>query len=246
MEQKEELIDKVERYLSGELSRKEVREELDQDLSDEDLDETIDLFKASKDLIELSGLKEDLASIHEEYIAEGQVPPKRNNRWIWTTLAMAAAVLLLAVFSGVFETKPPQFEDYFKPYDDVVTIRGGEGSNAKDTLARYFETGMNLYSMGDFEKAIAAFDKLPADYGDASLKFYKGIAHMGVSQFDRAIESFEGLRVEENPYWLQTHWYLSLAYWQNGELEKAKNYWQSLDKRSKRYDEAQELLNALP
>lgn len=72
MELKEELIEKVERYLSGELTRKEVKEENDKTLSDEELDEVIDLYNTSENLIELAGMREDLKSIHQEYIAETQ------------------------------------------------------------------------------------------------------------------------------------------------------------------------------
>ena len=116
MEHKEELIDKVERYLSGKLSREEVKEEIDQEISDEELDEAIDLYNASKDLIELSGLKEDLKSIHEEYIAETEAEKAdessgRNPIWLWATVAMAATVLAVAVFSGVFKQSSPEFND---------------------------------------------------------------------------------------------------------------------------------------
>lgn len=244
MEQKEELIEKVERYLSGKLSRKEVVEDQDQELSSEELDEAIDLFKTSKDLIELSGLKEDLKSIHKDYMAESEAPPKRNNLWIWATMAMAASVLAIAIFSGVFKTGTPLFEDYFEPYADVVTSRGS--NDPENPMAVNFLSGMNLYSIGNYSAALTEFAKIDPDSITSTVLFYEGIAFMATSQFDKAIENFENLSLgEKNPYWLQTHWYLALSYWQSGNIDKSRALLNSLDKRSRSYDLAQGLLKKL-
>ncbi|MCE7991962.1 MAG: hypothetical protein HEP71_08280 [Roseivirga sp.] len=244
MELKEELIEKVERYLSGELTRKEVKEENDTTPSDDELDEAIDLFNASKNLIELSGLREDLKSIHEEYIAEteteeDEVETKgKNSVWMWWTAAVAAAAILIAVFSGVFQNESPRFEDYFEAYPDLLSMRGNEGNMGN---------AMRYYSLQDYEAAIKEFDKLITDSLNHEVLFYQAIAALAVEQYKMAQSNLEKLKESKNnTYWQQTKWYLGLAYWQSGQIEKAKEILSSIEPGEDRYyGKARDLLNGL-
>ena len=237
MEHKEELIEKVERYLSGKLSREEVKEGLDQDLSSEELDEFIDAFKTSKQLIELSGLREDLKSIQEEYFAENEKPPKRNSIWLWATIAMAAALMAIVIFSGILKPGPPVFEDYFTPYDNIVSIRGDEGDLNK---------AMSLYSMEKYKEALAEFAKIKADTISQTLLFYEAISALAISELDLAVENLNTLsNTNNNIYWQQTKWYLALALWQKGEIDESKEKLLTIQEDEKQYALAKELIKSL-
>lgn len=241
MELKEELIEKVERYLSGELTRKEVKEENDTAPSDEELDEAIDLYNTSKNLIELSGLKEDLKSIHEEYIAEAESespePKSKNTTWIWWTAAVAAMALLIAVFSGVLDDKSPQFEDYFKPYPDLLSMRGDEGSMSQ---------AMRYYTLQDYDGAIKEFNKLMSDSVTHEVLFYQAIAALAIQRYELAETNLEKLlQASDNQYWQQTKWYLGLIYWQSGQVEEAKEILSKIEPREDLYEDARELLMGL-
>lgn len=238
MELKEELIEKVERYLSGELTRKEVKEENDTTPSDDELDEAIDLFNTSKNLIELSGLREDLKSIHEEYIAEteseiAEVKSKKTT-WVWWTAAVAAVAILLAVFSGVLQNQSPQFDDYFEPYHDLLSMRGSEGD---------LGTAMRYYSLQDYEAALKEFDKLVSDSLNHDLLFYQAIAALASDRYKLAQSNLERLVASKNnTYWQQTKWYLGLAYWKEGQVDKAKEILSKIEQGEDQYDKARDLL----
>lgn len=241
MELKEELIEKVERYLSGELTRKEVKEENDTPPSDEELDEAVDLYNTSKNLIELSGLKEDLKSIHEEYIAEAESespePKSKSTTWMWWTAALAAMALLIAVFSGVLDSKSPQFEDYFKPYPDLFSMRGNEGNMSK---------AMRYYSLQDYDAAIREFNKFVADSVTHEVLFYQAIAALAIGRYELAETNLEALlKSSDNQYWQQTKWFLGLSYWQSGQLEEARKTLSKIEPTEDQYKKARELLDGL-
>lgn len=241
MELKEELIEKVERYLSGELTRKEVKEENNKTPSDVELDEAIELFNTSKNLIELSGLKEDLKSIHEEYIAETESEEQeeegQKTAWMWWTAAVAAIALLIAVFSGVLNDKSPEFEDYFKPYPDLLSMRGNEGS---------MSAAMRFYTLRDYEAAIKEFNKLVADSISHEVLFYQAIAALAIERYPLAETNFEKLlTADDNQYWQQTKWFLGLTYWQSGKIEEARELLAKIGVDEDQYEAAQELLEEL-
>ena len=237
MEQKEELIEQVEHYLAGELTRKEVKEG-NTVLSDDELDEAIDLFKTSESLIELSGLKEDLQSIHEEYIAESEsekTEPKSKRVFpVWWMVAVAAAVTLIAVVSGVFDNSNPEFDDYFETYPDIYTFRGEETA---------LSDAMRAYTLEKYEDAIVRFDELLQDTVNLDVLFYQAVAAMAIGKFELAQSNLEQLsRAEKNTFFQQTQWYLALTYWQNGEIEKATEQFMRITPANREYENAQELL----
>lgn len=241
MELKEELIEKVERYLSGELTRKEVKEENDKIPSDDELDEAIDLYNTSKNLIELSGLREDLKSIHEEYIAETESEiaevKSKNTTWMWWTAAVAAMAILLAVFSGVLQNQSPEFDDYFSAYPDLVSVRGSEGDMGN---------AMRYYSLHNYEASLKEFDKLVSDSLNHEVLFYQAIAALAIDRYKLAQSNLEKLMgSKNNTYWQQTKWYLGLAYWKAGQIEKAKEVLSKIEKGEDQYDQARDLLMGL-
>lgn len=238
MELREELIEKVERYLSGELTRKEVKEENGTTLSNEELDEAIDLFNASESLIELSGLREDLKSIHQEYIAEteGEIakPESKSTIRMWWTVAVAAALIFLAVFSGIFQNNSPQFKDYFSAYPDILSFRGSETQ---------MSNAMRYYSLQNYEAALEEFDKLIADSVNQEALFYQAISALAIEKLELAESNLEKLaKTTNNTFWQQTKWYLALTYWQIGDLEKAREQLAQIKPGHKEYKKAQVLL----
>ena len=237
MEHKEELIEKVERYLSGKLSREEVKEDQGPELSSEELDEAIDLYNTTKDLIELSGMREDLKSIHEEYIAETEKPVKQNSFRLWASVAMAAALLAIAVFSGIFEQGEVKFEDYFEPYPDIVSMRGTTGD---------LNEALRLYSLEQYTEALAEFNKIQVDSINDTILFYQAVSALAIAKFDLAVDKLNTLRgYENNTFWQQTKWYLALALWQKGEIDEAKTILGKIGRGESDFPRAQNLLESL-
>ena len=245
MELREELIEKVERYLSGKLSREEVKEENATDLSNEEIDEAVELFETSRSLIELSGLREDLQSIHEEYIADNSAAqPKADvkkgnnfNTWIWATLAVAAAVTFISVFTGVFKSGSPEFEEYFTKYPDLISVRGNESSIAE---------AMRLYNSENYQAALQEFLGIKSDSMNESVLFYQSVAAIAVKEFQLAVDNLKKLSgIADNQYWQQTNWYLGLALWQNGQLKEAREIFSGIKPGEYRYDDAAQLAEGL-
>ena len=245
MELREELIEKVERYLSGKLSREEVKEDNVSDLSNEEIDEAVDLFETSRDLIELNGLREDLQSIHEDYIAENTTATKEvskkkgNSLRVWALLAIAATLVVISVFSGIFKSGGPQFDEYFEAYPNLISMRGDEISIAE---------AMRLYSSKDYEAALVEFSGIALDSMNEDLLFYQAISSMAVAKFELAVGNLRKLAAlakNQNQYWQQTNWYLGLALWQTGKVDEARSLLAGIKEGQYNYESALQLIDGL-
>lgn len=235
MELREDLIEKVEDYLSGKLSKAEVIEQSGGSLSNDEFDEVVGLFEVSQSLVELEGLKEDLASIHQEFVAEKKTPVRPIK--LWWSMAAAALIVAIAFFSGLFNNSTPEIEDYFVAYHNVISMRGGEAS---------IDEAMRLYSLKNYQEAFSKFSDIQTDTLNDNVLFYQAISAMAIAKPKIAIENLLKLKNHDNNFfWQQTKWYLALAYWQNDQIDKAKAEFQTIKPGQFGYDKSRELIEDL-
>ncbi len=85
-----------------------------------------------------------------------------------------------------------------------------------------FLQALNHYNSQDYQAAISAFDaiSIESEYF-ASALLYKGVSHMALQHDQQAIVILEGLQEHKDVEKEVVNWYLSLAYVNNGEQEKA-------------------------
>jgi tetratricopeptide (TPR) repeat protein len=151
-----------------------------------------------------------------------------------TRIILTAACFMLLVAGAIFfvnrETLPPDrkiFEAYFEPYPNIAQpgTMGGE-SNPND-----LNNGYKAYDSKEYANAIRFFEKALDENRDPMILFYTGNAYLALGKDDKAIEKFDFLLHNYSNFILieQARWYLSLSYLQQGNIEKARSNFKSLE-----------------
>lgn len=130
--------------------------------------------------------------------------------------------MFLLIFTDVLQDESPEFNDFFAPYPDLMSVREGEyGLNE----------AMKYYSQQDFQAALNEFNAIGPDSVNHKVLFYQSMAALAVDRYQLVMTNLEKLSaIDGNIYWQQTKWDLGLAYWQTGKIEKAKDVFVKLNR----------------
>lgn len=175
--------------------------------------------------IEAVKLNRQLDDIHDRLDERGALQhesPVRtvgSPRRLWTRLAIAAVVLLVLGYGIRWSLRPTQAEQTFLAYyQPEPTARGGGSCGPALT------TGLNAYRSGNYDQALAALEKLPAD--EPCVHYYRGLTQLALANAPAAITNLEtvfkqtGLPAKTDslasaaPDLMirKAEWYLALAY----------------------------------
>lgn len=229
-------IETIDRYLAGDLNPVE-REAFEKRLlDDEALTEQLAHTRLAIEGIQANAVRERIKLLHENYLENRT----RNLYRYISGIAASLIVLVLASYFLIFRNQSQQaknFYAYFAPYPSPVNVRG-EGSNDH-------QLAMVYYQREEFSKAVEAFKRIgPAVYTQ-EIKFYFGVSLLGNKQPGEASVIFEELRSNSTHYDEPVRWYLALSYLESGEHEKAKSLLLQIEKGDYQFDSAQELLSEL-
>lgn len=189
--------------------------------SDQDFDREVEVY-----LLMMAGIKthgehqfSEKVKQWERKIKEKEIqrPPVLLKR-VW---AVAASVLILVIPLSVwlYSLRPvpaeQRFEEYFQPYDDIVTDRS---SPARDE--RRFTEAMHDYNAGDYAKAIPVFNfvvsKKPQN---EAARFYRGVAYLATGDAERSEKDFLWFKQKEESLFFETaQWYLVLVYLKQNKM----------------------------
>ncbi|MFC1734050.1 tol-pal system YbgF family protein [candidate division KSB1 bacterium] len=195
---------------------------------DKDFSELVNNFKTAIEGIRLSGrndLKKKLEAIHEKEIQPNGSKIVRI-KWYWTA-ASIIIVLAAALFVSLILNSKVSNEKLYSQY--FVSQQVDNNTRANDQL---FDTNYILafeyYNKGDYSNAINVFtDLIATDPVNMELHFYQGISFMEISNFERAIESFEYIIDQKGIIFMKTaKWYLGLCYLKNNENKKARTFFE--------------------
>lgn len=214
MDEEELEIELIEAFIAKKLSAEESKQVADRIAMNVDFAQKVDDYTAIIRGIQSNGhtiLQGDLRLWESELTNDYQ----GRKLFHWKTYFAVAAAVLIAVVAGSYFLfyKPNQptgaqiFASNFKPYEDVVTVRGE--TEAQDALAH----AMELYNEGNYQKAIpyfkAAQQKVPtAD----EPPFYLATSWLALHQPDKAIPLLLKLEESRSVFHDQAQWYLVLAY----------------------------------
>jgi tetratricopeptide (TPR) repeat protein len=99
------------------------------------------------------------------------------------------------------------------PYP-LATTRSADASAA--------EVAFEHYDYREFEKAIAAFEKVPDSSDDSvAVKFYYGLSCLYAGQYDRAIKLLDSKTLATSRYQEQAEWFTAIALVKNGDEDDA-------------------------
>jgi len=243
-----EYLLKIEDYLSGYLSGKELelfKEELktNSELSSEvNLRIDIDNALRDKNLLDFRKLLNNTPRVKYQYSNGVNV---RNE--VFRTWQIAAASLLLVflaggmwyIFSSNVYSSDRLITKYYKPAHAVMQVRSVEiGSD--DALREAF----SYYQQNDYINALKYFSSLD---NQVTAKFYSGVCYIELEQYQKATNSFEFvIDDKDNLFIEQAEWYLGLIYLMNNEKDKANEQFIKISKANSFYsDQAQEIIKYL-
>ena len=155
---------------------------------------------------------------------KGMFRPPVFTGWRAILSLVAVFCVLLATFLVYkFADQKPfneeVFSQFYQPYSlDLVSRSGNE-------VADLFLSTLELYTKGDFNKALLALDALLSNQAPAKDHIFllKGICYLEMDQPELAIESFHNILLRENvTYAAHAKWYLSLSYLKLNEIDKTK------------------------
>ncbi|MCI4668899.1 MAG: hypothetical protein MRZ79_12250 [Bacteroidia bacterium] len=208
-------FERIEAYLSGELSQ-EAKTAFEANIqADPSLAEEVALQRDTHQLLALGNqltYKDKLKAIDSEMRANATVRPLFGNARMW----LAAAAVLIAVSVLLWNLSIPGGNSYmneFSAYPDLTSMRN-------DTLDD-LKTGMIAYSNEKYDIAESYLSKYLNENPDQGfVHFYLGNTYMALNQASKAVDEF---RQVESPKWKQpADWYLALALGASEQKEEAQ------------------------
>ncbi|RMG64837.1 MAG: hypothetical protein D6722_16430 [Bacteroidetes bacterium] len=216
----QELMERIDAYLRGELSPAE-RQALEAELAADDaLRVTFEAHRQLLGAIELEGARQTLAAVMAKPL------PQVRPLWARATpyLAVAAAICLLMVWAWPRQTPHRSlFETHYSPAPGLPTTLG-------ETDALRQAEGMVAYKRGDYAGALSYWQPLLAqETASDTLRFFAGVAELGQGNAAAAADYLTPLTQKEgSAYQTDAAWYLGLAYLKLGQLPAARTVFQAL------------------
>ncbi len=213
----------VEKYFDQELSDAEVNLVNTRLETDANFKALFDQEKALIKSIHYDGLLRDLEMLKqvEKNIRHERPGVIKTIKWNTWYFKVAAALLILAVVGSLMlpvQEDPEQlFQSQFTPYPNVFepTLRGTDEVTER---AEAFQA----YERGDFETALAGFNKILQNGKEPDVLFLAGNANLKLGNVEEAKNNFLTVIKDFDELDTQAKWFLSLCYLKEGDVGKAK------------------------
>ncbi|HFA52133.1 MAG TPA: tetratricopeptide repeat protein [Bacteroidetes bacterium] len=235
----------IERYFEGSLNEDELAD-FQKKLADEpDFASAFQLEKELMDGIENFGnqrLRKELDLIHQEeknnaaQLSETgkRVPLIPRRYWLAAAVLLGIGVLASLIFDARHPT-PQQLYAMYAVHDFDFTEKSGGGDLLSQAEA--------LLKNKKYSAAIPILEKyIKSNPEDGPAKLAEGIAFLETGEYERAFAIFKEIGEVNSFLKNEAVWYTGLAYLKMGDAEKAKAAFSELNKGSKRYGEAVELM----
>ncbi len=156
--------------------------------------------------------------------AEMQAPQKH---WLYKhTVKLASLTGVLIILASILLLNPsknsPQeiFSEHFQAYENLYTPILRSSTKTDPGTIQHI---MDHYENGKFEEATKLYESDFQDYrNNIDLRFYMGIAYLGLNNTERAIDLLSSIPVDSK-YTAISQWYLGLSYLLNEEYKQAKH-----------------------
>ncbi len=208
-------IELIEKSIDGILSEEE-RKEFDQKILNKDFKEAVEQqhsLLAGVEALEKVKLKEELKDLFAKEEAN-QTNGAISRPWYWIAASIVVLVGASIVYQLTLTTPNDLYNKYYEPYPAIGVVRGETPEDEKDEI-------MVLYSGGEYDKVISLInDQLESGNSFDGYEIFLGNAYMGLSDFQAAIGLFEAMS-EDNQYYDDGLWFLSMCYLQEGKTEEA-------------------------
>lgn len=203
---KEENIERVEKYLRGEMSANEAIAFENELSKNQELREALDFVRDIRKGVAVNKIHNLKAQLQE-------VDKKKSGGFKW--LAIAASIALIATV-GYFALNQSRevdtkvlYEEFYSPYPNVVAPTSR--SVSEDSLNAY-----QLYEQGKYERALNLFKSLKQN---DTVRFYSAQTLIALNEEEEALAQFSS--VEEGNFSAAAKWYEALIYLKQQKQELA-------------------------
>lgn len=211
MDQDEENIDLIDAYVRGELHGSALADFEGRRRNDPVFDKEV-----SEYLLIIKGIRasEETAFVNKLKTWDSELDQREKKGKVVSLqriFSIAAAVTVLALAGGYFfwsgqHNSNALFDQYFQPYDNVISSRSDE-QDIREKAMRYYDNK-------EYDKAVTYLRLCSAERpGDLAVQCYLGIAYLADDRPDEAKLLFEKLvQGEPNLFKEVSEWYLALTY----------------------------------
>ena len=210
MKDEENDIDLIEAYLRGTLNEQELAAFQKRREDDPAFD---------REVIDYSQIINQIRSTHEQDFMnklrhwDSEIENRQEAKVIpFRRIFLIAASALLLAIAGLYVFRNSQsdheqlFQEYFQPYENVISERSGKNDSE--------QKGMDLYDQKKYEEAIVQL-KLAAteDSNNASLACYLGIAYLAAGHVQEAKTTFDAIVKNDHSLFKEVaEWNLAMIY----------------------------------
>lgn len=209
-------MEQLERFLDGEITRKELEESL-ADVSAEELAAEITSLQDMRTAIEAAGLRDQLTAVLPKVTRK---PAKVRSMVSWRQgLAIAASVLVL-IIAYVFWPNNGEEAGLYAQYEYIdpgVPVLMSQS----DDHAMY--DALTYYSEEDYATAISKLAALQGQgHNNDTIAYYLGASYLYERQAEAALESLADLTKREGPFQARAEWLSALAALQLQDVDKVR------------------------
>ncbi len=233
-------LERIDRYLSGQMSPEERRAFEAELAADESLAQELEaqreMWRFLQRRHEREARRKQLQAIGEEFFQQpARVVPMRTRVLRWAAVAAAVAVLLV----GYWLMRPSLYEQFAQHPPLALVEKSGA---ATDDLA----AAERAFNGGDYAKAAPILERWLQRHPDDDLvRIYLGIARMEMNQLEEARNLFQNLRTNDPALRDFAQWNLALSYLKEGDTEACRQALHNLSDGSAYAEQARRLLERL-
>jgi tetratricopeptide (TPR) repeat protein len=153
--------------------------------------------------------------------------------WISSTSIAAAAAIAFFIWVPLSDSDEDVAISNFRPYDNVVTVRGEEND---------LDRAMQAYEEGRYDRVLTLLDSCE---DDPIATFYRAESYMALKRYDRAITEYEEVIESEGVFQEIAQFHYALALLASENRSKAIEALKNISEKSIYADDAREILKNL-
>lgn len=235
----------IETYLDNELSGSDLisfEEELKRNF---ELQKELQFQKEVNQFVGLHSFRENIKKVSEEYFTGQKI---KISFWSKYKIQIAATFLICfllltvyVVWSSHKKTTDELFNEYYKPMEFEITLRGSEA-----VVLNLEKTAVSYYLQKKYNQALKLFNEiLLTDSLNSKINIYAGISAIELNQINKAIQYLSKVP-KITLYYSSAQWYIGLCYLKLGDKQDALRVFENLCKDDTSFkNQALELINKI-
>jgi|GEM_PF-3160100 len=223
MNQEQQTLSIVQRYLAKQLSPQEEKELLSRMEADEHFAEEVNLHVRTQHAVNLYGeeqLKSQLNQLGRE-LYESQDYPKPTNWYFYSGIAAAFLILCVAVVLFMQFNGTDKYEELYTDYYTQPSIPQMRAESPAEQSA--YQELTQLFEEGKYKQLLAKTDEIIKDFPQQTnnMYFVQGMVYLELDEPNKAIKAFDQLPLGDR-YKNTSDWYQALAYLRMNKPDKSK------------------------